>query len=472
MNKIKTKGSKINFDYPLSKPSISIIITSKYNLKYYSNFSKTKQLPFNLRLFFNSSDGLRPLHNTDLLNATENKIQPLNDPIFIPESDYLVTIGKEEILTENDIVKFIEYKLEIQDNNTTPLEEIEVCRRTVKKDRVSVIIPTYKSPKGLKNALASVVAQDYPDTEVIIVCDNGENSNFAEETRQIVSSFDGKNDNCNIVLLEHGVNRNGAAARNTGILSATGEYICFLDDDDTYLPGRLSKSIKVLKTTNKAVGAVYCGYVGCNSPVDDLSRYQTGDLTLDILLLNHHKHYLHTDTTTYKREAVLRINGFDESYRRHQDLEFNLRFFELYTVESLKESLVQRNLVPPEVHNQIFNLQMLELKQKFLNQFSYIIETYDQNMQKSIYEANWAEAKRLISDKDAFIDKLSDNHEEKLIHVFDCADIHRDKLMQDALMDAIKEMIKTPLKKSPIQKYKAYKSMIEAYFDTIEHSKF
>ncbi len=461
-----------NFDYPLRKPSISIVITNKDNLKYYTNFSKTKQLPFNLRLFFNSSDGIRPLHNIELLNAEKNEILPVDEELYLPESDYTVTIDEEEVLTENDIVKFIEYKLGIRKKNKTPLKEIEAYRRKVKGDRVSVIIPTYKRPKNLKNALASVVKQDYPNIEVIVVCDNGEDSEFTEETRQIVSSFDGRNRNCNVTLLEHSINRNGAAARNTGILTSTGEYICFLDDDDIYLPGRLSKSIEVLKTANKVVGAIYCGCFDDNSPENDLSRYKTGDLTLDILLLEHAKNYLNTDTATYKREAILAINGFDESYYRHQDLEFNLRFFELYTIETIEECLAQRNPDPYDAINQVYDVRMLELKQKFLNQFSYIIQTFDQSLQKSIYEANWAEAKRLISNKDTFIDKLSENYEEKLIHILDCADIRRNKLMQDALMNAIEKMIKTPLKKRPIQKYEAYKSMIQAYFDTAKHSRF
>ncbi len=455
-----------NFDYPLQKPSIAVIINSRDNLKYYSSFSKTPQLPFNLRLYFNSIDGIRPLHNIELLNESKNKILPINKDLYLPESDYTATIDKDEILTESDIIKFVEYRLDILKKGEPLLQEVKSHRREIKKDRVSVIIPTYKRPKNLKNALASVIAQDYHDIEVIVVCDNGGNSEYTGETRQIVSSLNGKNNDCRVMLLEHSINRNGAAARNTGILSSTGEYICFLDDDDIYLQGRLSKSINVLKDTNNSVGAVYCGCFDENSPENDLERYISGDLTLDILLLKHTNNYLNTDTATYKREAILAINGFDESYYRHQDLEFNLRFFELYAIEIVKECLAQRNPDSYDAINQVYNMEMLELKQKFLNQFSYIIETYDQNMQKLIYEANWAEAKRLISDKDNFIDELKENPKEKLIHVLDCTDLYRDKLKLDAMINAIEEMIKTPLKKNPVQKYKTYKTMVQKFFET------
>ncbi len=456
-----------NFDYPLGKPSISIVITNKDNLKYYSSFSKTKELPFSLRLFFNSSDGLRPLHNTESLNAAKNEILPLGTPVFVSESDYLVTIGKEEILIENDIVKFIEYKLAIRKKNKTPLKEIEAYRRNIKKDRVSVIIPTYKRPKSLKSALASVVAQDYPDIEVIVVSDNGKNSEFAEETRQIISSFDGQNENCNVALLEHSVNRNGAAARNTGIQNSTGEYICFLDDDDIYLPGRLTKSIEVLKTTNKAVGAVYCGFLGWNSPENDPNRYKTGDLTLEILLLDYKKHYLSSITATYKREAILSINGLDESYRRHQDLEFNLRFFEQYTVEALKECLAQINPEPTDVDNRVYDSSMMKIKQKFLNQFSYMIEMYDHSLATAIYEAHQREAKMFISDKDAFLGVPGANPDDGFSHVlkFDILKDNYDTLRGDynAIMHSVSTLIGTPIKKRPLQKLSTYNALSDIF---------
>ncbi len=456
----RMKWSLENFDYPLMKPSISIVITSKDNLKYYSNFSKAKQLPFNLRLFFNSNDGIRPLHTIELLDDEKNKILPIDKNLYLPKSDYSVTIDEEEVLTESDIFKFIEYKLGIWKKNKTPLEKIEPQRREIKKERVSVIIPTYKRPENLKNALMSVVNQDYPDIEVIVVSDNGQNSKFTEETRHVVSSFDSQNSKCNVVLLEHVFNRNGAAARNTGIFNSTGEYICFLDDDDIYLPGRLSKSIEVLKATSKTVGAVYCGYLGWNAPENDLNRYKTGDLTLDILLLDFKKHYLHTNTATYKREAVLSINGFDESYSRHQDLEFNLRFFELYTVEAIRESLVQIRPEHTEIDNMAYGLSIAELKHKFLNQFSYIIETYDHNLAASIHKVHWAEAKRFVSDTNVFAADLEKSLNKNFALVLQL-DILKDNY--NVMMKSISTLVRTPIRRRPLQKLSAYKSLVKAF---------
>jgi len=415
------------FDYPLSKPSIAIIINSKKNLKYYSNFANTSNQPFSLRLYFYTTDGLRPIHNTELLESPENKICPIDNILHIPESDYIATIDKDEILTEKDIIQYIEYQTRVRQTNPTNLKELKAVVTTVVKDRVTVIIPTYKRPKNLKNALESVVNQDYPDIEVIVISDNGTESEFNIETRQIVESFQNMNPNCNVIFIEHKINRNGSAARNTGILHSTGEYICFLDDDDIYLPGRLSKSIDVLKRTHKNIGAVYCGFLGWNSPKNDLNRYKKGNLIRDILHLDYKKHYLHTNTATYKRQAVLELNGFDESYRRHQDLEFNLRFFEKYEIETVEECLVRLNPEPSNTSNKVYNKNMLEIKNKFLNQFHYLIDSFEDPM--SIYKLHWNEVKKYSHNINSIKVYLAPYYKNGLIEILkDKLDIQKEEL--------------------------------------------
>jgi hypothetical protein len=150
---------------------------------------------------------------------------------------------------------------------------------------------------------------------------------------------------------------------------------------------------------------VYCGFLGWNSPENDLNRYKAGDLTLEIFLLDYKKHYLHTNTATYKRDAVLRINGFDESYKRHQDLEFNIRFFQYYKIDVVKEALVRLNPEPSDVSNKVFNIEMANLKSKFLGQFSHIVVGYD--VEREIYLKHWSEVSRYVSDSSLLIETLS-----------------------------------------------------------------
>lgn len=392
------------FDYPLSRPSINVLVESKNSLRYLSFFRPQNQRPFNLRLFFNTGDGPRPLHNSELMDYECNKTMPVDDFLTLPDADFSAQLPSNKVLTEDDIVKYIIFCTGVAEPNDSGLKKLVCFHPKVKKGRVTIVIPTYKRPSNLVNALRSVATQEYIDKEIIVVSDNGKDTYFNDETSKIVNLIQEDFPDVEIKLLFHKSNRNGAAARNTGLLASTGEYVCYLDDDDIYLPGRLDKSIQVLSHQPKSVGGVYGGFLGWNSPENDLNRYAIGDLTKEILLLEYTKHYLHTNTATYRRNTVFDINGFDETYRRHQDLEFNLRFFELFIIEAVKEPMVRLNPEPSEVSNKAFNIEMLNLKLKFLTQFSSTIKKLSLEDQTSIHSLHHNEAIKYINNKEHVID--------------------------------------------------------------------
>ena len=98
--------------------------------------------------------------------------------------------------------------------------------------KVSVIIPTYNRLSMLKEAVDSVLAQDFEDFELIVV-DDGSTDGTADE----VIRYGGR-----VKLLQHGENRGVSAARNSGILHAKGKYIAFLDSDDLWVKGKIEES--------------------------------------------------------------------------------------------------------------------------------------------------------------------------------------------------------------------------------------
>ena len=96
---------------------------------------------------------------------------------------------------------------------------------------VSVIIPTYNRAWAIREALDSILAQDYHDFEIVVV-DDGSTDN----TQQILESYQ----TVCVVRQDHlGV----SAARNAGIVRAAGGFIAFLDSDDLWLPGKLSAQV-------------------------------------------------------------------------------------------------------------------------------------------------------------------------------------------------------------------------------------
>lgn len=94
---------------------------------------------------------------------------------------------------------------------------------------VSVIIPTYNRAHCVSEAIDSVLAQVPPADEVIVV-DDGSTDN----TTEVLAGYGDR-----ITVLQQ-KNAGAAAARNTGIRHATGEWVAFLDSDDLWRPGRIA----------------------------------------------------------------------------------------------------------------------------------------------------------------------------------------------------------------------------------------
>lgn len=99
--------------------------------------------------------------------------------------------------------------------------------------QVSVVIPAYNRAAKIGPAVESVLEQDARDLEVIVV-DDGSKDGTPDAVRALAAR-DGR-----VRLIELGRNRGAQAARNAGIRDARGEWIAFLDSDDTWLPGSLS----------------------------------------------------------------------------------------------------------------------------------------------------------------------------------------------------------------------------------------
>jgi teichuronic acid biosynthesis glycosyltransferase TuaG len=103
--------------------------------------------------------------------------------------------------------------------------------------KISVIMPAYNAAKYLRQAVESVLAQDYPHWELIII-----NDGSTDGTGKIAQSFTDQR----VIYLEQ-PNGGVSTARNAGLARMHGEFFCFLDADDVMPQGSLSSRLKVFK---------------------------------------------------------------------------------------------------------------------------------------------------------------------------------------------------------------------------------
>lgn len=246
--------------------------------------------------------------------------------------------------------------------------------------KVSVIIPTYKRSDSLVRAINSVLFQNYDNIEVIVVDDNDDNSIFRKENEEKMRNFQ---NNKKVIYLKHIKNKNGAAARNTGLKAATGDYITFLDDDDYFLPGRIEKLVNLLEK-NKEYDCAYTAVVYFQNKklIKKISAIKSGNLKLDLLK---QKSFFGTGSNLFFRKQIInRIGLFDERFIRHQDIEYMIRFFDFGKVIPLNDILVVK-CTDDKSNNPNFK-KMLSVKKMFFKKFDKDIKFYSEESNDIYFE--------------------------------------------------------------------------------------
>lgn len=106
----------------------------------------------------------------------------------------------------------------------------------MKNPLISVIIPTYNRAWAIKEAIDSILAQEYSRFEIIVVDDGS-----TDETQQILEAYTAD------ISIIHQRNKGVSAARNRGVDSASGQWVAFLDSDDLWLPKKLAAQVEFFR---------------------------------------------------------------------------------------------------------------------------------------------------------------------------------------------------------------------------------
>jgi glycosyltransferase involved in cell wall biosynthesis len=180
---------------------------------------------------------------------------------------------------------------------------------------VSIITATYNMGRYLPQTIASILAQDYPAWELIVVDDGS-----TDDTPDILARYQ---EDPRITVIQQ-ANAGQTAAKNQGIAAARGELIGFCDADDTWLPDKLSRQVPCFAGSTR-LGVVYGETVWVDAqdrplPKPQIRRY-SGRVAAQLLVDN----FIPFCTALIRREALQEAGGFDPSLSMAIDYDLWLR---------------------------------------------------------------------------------------------------------------------------------------------------
>lgn len=126
-------------------------------------------------------------------------------------------------------------------------------------ETVSVITPVYNVAKVIEKTLNSMLMQDYKNLEIVLV-DDCSKDNSAEIIKRYLDKYP------NIVYHKQVKNGGAAVARNTALNIAKGRYVAFLDSDDLWCDGKISKQLSFMKENDAAIS---CTAMDCIDEEDN-----------------------------------------------------------------------------------------------------------------------------------------------------------------------------------------------------------
>jgi glycosyltransferase involved in cell wall biosynthesis len=186
---------------------------------------------------------------------------------------------------------------------------------------ISVIIPVYNGERFIAAAMESVFAQDYRPLELIVVDDGS-----TDRTREIVRGFP--------LATLHAQSHEGAGvARNTGVRAGKGEVMAFLDADDLWMQGKLSRQMEAL-AADPQLEAVFTHVQEFREGGGDADAVARPGPTPGTMLI--------------RRPAFARIGWFDENPETLEGVDWYLRA----TEKSLRAQMLPDALYRRRVHGE------------------------------------------------------------------------------------------------------------------------
>lgn len=247
----------------------------------------------------------------------------------------------------------------------------------MKKDTVSIIMPTYNRADVILRAVKSILKQTYGMWELLIIDDGS-----MDETETVIAGL--KDERIRYFKLKN--NRGACYARNQGLAAAKGEYITFLDSDNMWEKIYLEERLAVLKKMPKNVGGVF-GYTRmirndktlCVFPPKDLGEKMARSRTnIPLVRQMLFENIIDTNTIVLRRECVESVSGFCEELQRLQDWEyfFRILYQSGYRIKFTGDCLVRNYLSKDSISHRSNDDAYWDARIFFMEKYRTVLEEY------------------------------------------------------------------------------------------------
>lgn len=190
----------------------------------------------------------------------------------------------------------------------------------MKAPLISIITPNFNKAPFLEACIHSVLNQDYPHWELLIIDDHSTDNSWS-----IIEKFAAQDTRIK-PFQNHQSLKGGSAARNLGITQAQGNYIVFLDSDDLLAPFCLSQRVNYMERNRHLDWSVYKIQTFYQSPGDQIEVwFKHLDPSLALKSFLSHDLLWTISSTIWKASSLQKLHGFNTNFPRFQDVELHTR---------------------------------------------------------------------------------------------------------------------------------------------------
>ena len=186
---------------------------------------------------------------------------------------------------------------------------------------VTVVITAHDDGPFIDVALESVRRQDISDWECVVIDDASVDNTTAVVLRHA-------EEDCRISLVRRDRNVGLAAARNTGIALAKGEFVTFLDADDYMFPRTLGARLAAAQSSVERIAGSWCDWVlvGETAGIESVPPNPRNFETINYLSGGGENQVIST-CQMIRRSVLVSLGGYDDDFRTAEDFEFATRLF-------------------------------------------------------------------------------------------------------------------------------------------------